>query len=112
MIALKLRLVVYAIAVPLFVSICVIINAARDQEGNTPLMRALGDPKLVQLLIEGGADLNARNIHGETALEIAKKHVARDLRRAQIVGWQSPAGEDYRDNRRTVEVLLKAGARR
>ena len=85
---------------------------AKDSEGYTPLMRAIGDPKMVRLLIENGADLNASNIHGDTALEIAKNAVARDQRRVQILGWQSPAGEDYRNNRGTLEVLMRAGARK
>jgi len=44
-------------------------------EGSTPLMRAAqkGNHKVMQLLIDGNADLFAANTHGKTALEYAKE---------------------------------------
>ena len=48
------------------------INLA-DKSGNTPLhyVSGNGDQKMVELLVEYGADLNSRNKKGETALTIA-----------------------------------------
>jgi uncharacterized protein len=48
---------------------------ARDQDGRTPLMHAVlavdADPRIVELLIERGADVNAADSHGWTALHFA-----------------------------------------
>lgn len=63
------------------------VNAA-DTRGNTPLMRMVRLPDLVQTLIEKGAVVNAQNNAGESALHQA------------IVGMQSD----------TVKILLKGGA--
>ena len=47
-----------------------------DEDGSTPLMYAAhyGSPDMVRALIDAGADLNAKNKNGETALTIALKH--------------------------------------
>ena len=47
-----------------------------DVEGNTPLIFSIeysSHPKIVNVLIEHGADVNHRNNAGETALSLAKK---------------------------------------
>lgn len=50
---------------------------ARDKSGNTPLhyaaKRIKEHPKVAQILLEYGADVEAKNKNGETALDIAKK---------------------------------------
>ncbi len=45
----------------------------KDKYGETPLMLAsrLGYPDIVQLLLEHGADPNARNLENQTALDLA-----------------------------------------
>lgn len=50
------------------------INAKDDHSGNTPLMMAAqaGDLKAIEVLIECGADLHAKNKNGINALELAK----------------------------------------
>jgi hypothetical protein len=66
---------------------------ARDEEGRTPLMLAAGSeyfsPDTIQLLINEGADLNAKSAGGATALDFAKR-----------------AGQAA-----VVELLVKAGAK-
>jgi ankyrin repeat protein len=64
---------------------------AKDKRGMTALMHAAWWRNLekVRVLLEKGADVNARTPEGETALSIAK---------------------DYSDGRTIVEVLLKFGA--
>ena len=49
---------------------------ARDEQGNTPLHRALedgGQLKTAKLLVSHGADVNAKNNQGESPLSMAKK---------------------------------------
>ena len=41
---------------------------ARDRQGRTPLMYMLTDRDAVRYLVEQGADVNARDAHGDTLL--------------------------------------------
>ncbi|GAB6090169.1 ankyrin repeat domain-containing protein [Spirochaeta dissipatitropha] len=66
---------------------------ARDDFENTPLHFAVHEIDSVRLLIEAGADVNARNHLNRTALDMALR-----------LG-------NTRSNRRTVALLLEAGAR-
>ena len=53
---------------------------SRDGEGYTPLMRsARGKPAFVSALLKKGAELNALNARGETALTIAKQSPHNEL---------------------------------
>jgi ankyrin repeat protein len=63
---------------------------AFSHRGTTPLMLASfnGDPKVARLLIDNGANVEARNKKGRTALHIAAKHGR---------------------NKEILSVLLKAG---
>ena len=63
-----------------------------DRFGNTPLHLAIVEHESVRLLIEAGADVNIRNQVNRSPLDIS-------LRQGSS-----------RRNRRTVELLLKAGA--
>ena len=47
-----------------------IVRYCKDE---TPLMTVVSNPELVQLLIEAGADVNAKTSKGETALSLAIK---------------------------------------
>ena len=51
------------------------INESIDDEGNTPLHVAAisGNIILAQFLVQNGADPEAKNIHGETPLDMAEK---------------------------------------
>lgn len=57
---------------------------AQDIEGNTALMEAaMGDePKMVTVLLQGGADPRIRNKYGLTALDLAKSYGGRDVTKA------------------------------
>jgi hypothetical protein len=53
-----------------------------DEEGWTPLMKASGNKgnlEIVKLLVEMGANINARSIKGTTALSMAKLHGNEDV---------------------------------
>jgi ankyrin repeat protein len=49
----------------------------KDSAGNTPLMRAVmygdGKTELVEALIKAGADINAQNLMGQTALDLVRR---------------------------------------
>jgi len=50
----------------------------KDAEDYTPLMRALGRRKIIEMLLNHGADINARNmrnINGATVLDLALRSV-------------------------------------
>jgi ankyrin repeat protein len=68
----------------------------RPEQGNTPLILAAGDldAEDVDRLIEQGADVNATNVHKQTAL-----------------GWVSDFAHDDMDNAmKIVDLLLDHGA--
>jgi hypothetical protein len=74
--------------VPCLVELGADVNAVQPGDGNRPLHLAAqrgSATKLCQLLIDAGADVNARNHAGETALDIAARakqpYVAKLLRR-------------------------------
>ena len=52
-------------------------NAAKDKAGKTALMEAVysdfAEPSRIQLLLEHGADINAKSKSGDTALREARK---------------------------------------
>ncbi len=53
-----------------------ILNTIKDQAGNTPLMRViqdLNDLRLVNILLDQGADKTAVNLRGETAQKLAEQ---------------------------------------
>jgi ankyrin repeat protein len=95
---------------------------ARDAEGNTPLILAsfYATPQCLELLMERGADVNAANKAGATALiraatsyektrllvaAGAKVRVRTALGNAPLILAARRAG-----NSRTVQVLLQCGA--
>lgn len=52
------------------------LNTIRDRAGNTPLMRIiqdLNDLRLVNILLDQGADKSAENLRGETAQKLAEQ---------------------------------------
>lgn len=51
------------------------VNFADKNTGNTPLMDGVkkGNAKIVKILLEAGADVDAKNKNGETALSLAEK---------------------------------------
>jgi len=65
---------------------------ARDDNGETALIMAVFNEqiKIVELLLEAGADVNVMAVNGETALMLAKE-------------WE---------NNEIIEMLKEAGARR
>ncbi len=73
---------------------------AKDRHGNTPLIRAaaLGNDRMVTLLIKAGAHVNARNGEGQTAL-IAAADYSRHPGNLQMEGYET-----------IIERLLEAGA--
>ena len=94
----------------------------RDSDGNTPLMKAsvFSDPTIASLLIENGADVNAANKEGKTALMIAARsspHIIRLLldngadvnakTRSGFTPLMFAAGEKRPD---IVELLINSGA--
>jgi Ankyrin repeats (3 copies)/Ankyrin repeats (many copies) len=77
-----------------------LVNAASRKEGDllmgmTPLMLAAldGDANLVQLLLDGGADVNAKAPNGDTALSLARL-------------------QDSENHRRVIRMLEAARARK
>lgn len=73
-------------------------------EGNTPLIHSIiwsPDAEVVKLLIDQGADVNARNAEGETALGVAEDQRAMELKRPY---WP--------DLDEVIAVLRRAGATR
>lgn len=93
------------------------------------------DPAMISLLVEAGADINARNGRSETPLHLASRHNANPAVLAALldagaevntwgVDWSTPAGMPVERERRTilhsaaewnanpeiVSVLLAAGA--
>lgn len=76
--------------------------------GYTPLMTAAAHdaPKNLKLLLNAGANVNARNVYGETAYDVAVKHggpsgvaVFRDFRAMQVAWagtWRKNTREAYR----------------
>src|SRR5262249_22950273 len=95
---------------------------ARDAEGNTPIVLAslYASPECVELLIEKGADVNAANKAGSTALiraatnfEIARLLVAAKASvRVRTALGNTPLILAARraGNSRTVTLLLEHGA--
>ena len=67
-------------------------NAAADQFGWTPLMSAAtqGNRELVELLLEAGADVATKSVHGATALGVA------ECRTSEIVNALVAAGGDIK----------------
>lgn len=63
---------------------------ATDQVKNTPLHLACEDdahPEVVKLLVEAGADQQAKNKAEKTPLEMAKPEVLSDIDRARIKSY-------------------------
>ncbi len=96
---------------------------ARDEEGNTPLIRAsfYANPECVELLIENGADVNAANKAGATALiRAATSHEKTRLlvdaganirvRTADLGNTPLILAARRAGNSRTVQLLLERGA--
>ena len=76
------------------------VNSIDGVDGNTPLMTAVGvnNKTIVQLLIDWGANINAENNKGETALYLAVTKAHADFQRQQT------------NNHQIVYILLLAGA--
>jgi ankyrin repeat protein len=87
---------------------------AKDNDGFTPLMWAIGKPELVRALIDLGADVNARNKQGETVLAIARGNRdihCRRLQHAESEWMAQDAAEPCRNHEAVVKMLLSAGAK-
>jgi uncharacterized protein len=96
----------------------------RDLDGNTPLLRAatLGNERLTKLFLERGADVNAANDIGYTALHFTSQEdhlgVAKLLLAAPGVdvdardgnGNTPLSGAVFKSSAKMIELLLKAGA--
>ena len=100
---------------------------ARDESGSTPLHAAMAHPACVRLLLEHGADPNARDqgdnayaLHFAAAngrLETVRLlldaggdvHGAGDLHQGDVIGWAVGDGEG--PSREMVSLLLERGAR-
>lgn len=50
------------------------VNNWTNHIGQTYLMMAIGKPKILQLLIDAGADLDVKDLHGRTAISWASYH--------------------------------------
>ena len=95
---------------------------ARDTRGNTPLIHAAryGDARCVRLLIERGAEVNATNAMGASALmggasdyekvKLLLKNGADPNIRSALGNTALMLAARPADSHRTVELLLKAGA--
>lgn len=55
----------------------------KDSDGNTPLFRAVysysGDGRIIQTLLKAGADMNAKNNHDGSPLELARLIASTDV---------------------------------
>lgn len=72
-----------------------------DFEGATPLMRSITNPEIVALLLEQGADPNAQDGYGNSALHYA-------TRRYYVFGGQFDAGDPY-DSSEVIRLIAAAG---
>jgi ankyrin repeat protein len=74
-------------------------------DGNTPLTKAIyhHDKELAKMLIEAGADVNARNNRGETPLEKAIYHGYEELAKMLI---EAGADVNARNNRGKTPLML------
>jgi ankyrin repeat protein len=77
-------------------------------QGTTPLMRAAADQPLdvLQLLLEAGADVNARDRAGRSAVDLAMEHGRND-----VAEWLQERGGTAPDQRRFSAGLLAAAER-
>jgi ankyrin repeat protein len=100
--------------------------AARNAEGGTPLHAAVPHPDIVRLLLERGADPNARD-KGDNALPLhfaagggpiesvqtlidagSDVHGLGDAHELEVIGWATVFDEARRD---VVDLLVRHGAR-
>jgi len=69
-------------------------DADVNTHGRSPLMYAAkeGNRHIVELLLQAGADINTKDLHGQTALTLAKnqeiKVILQDISRATVVDFQ------------------------
>lgn len=101
-----------------------LVHARQPSTGSTPLFIACmwGDTKTAQLLIDYGADVNARNFRGETPLHAAAWEGKIDAMRLLIregAYLEMPSTPDrktalheavYKGNMETIRLLLENGA--
>jgi ankyrin repeat protein len=80
------------------------VNAS-NQDGRTALLAAayLGANSVIQLLVENGADMNAKDRYGQTALSIAQG------KPYQITG-QDKRFRRPSEHKRAVDLLISLGA--
>jgi len=90
-----------------------------DKRGNTPLMMAaMGcDAELLQMLLDGGADLNAKSADGLTAIEFTISFANKGADALIRAGARLPADkvDSYRqsfgDNPAALELIERASAK-
>uniref|UniRef100_A0A2C9LKE7 SOCS box domain-containing protein n=1 Tax=Biomphalaria glabrata TaxID=6526 RepID=A0A2C9LKE7_BIOGL len=95
----------------------------RDNNGNTPLMicSAKGFPDIIDKLLRLGADVNAKNIHGGTALMLAKSRGAiqsllkdrrLDLDEQNLYGYTALMSAIVASHLQKVKLLINANPNR